>query len=269
MSLEQQIGALVKASENLTGAVNGKIGEIDKEVDAATKKFDNYISIARRENSNIRISRNQTLFTLKSDDSAIDDANIITGRIPLFFSIYSSKGDQGTITHELIRVRNGTQNPDSALAAEFKLQVLGVQSDAFLDTDFYIWHLTWKNRTPYYGFQFQFSAGWARQPGFVLNSHAYVKLVSGSVTQGMCTGAIADNTWRLCGNNKVDWNVAMSGSEISSCYFDTRDGEMYIALPALVMGGMPDASWDYFPYVNTLPRSDLMSRLPAAAETIL
>ncbi|OBU19605.1 hypothetical protein [Photobacterium aquimaris] len=29
MSLEQQIGALVKASENLTGAVNGKIGEID------------------------------------------------------------------------------------------------------------------------------------------------------------------------------------------------------------------------------------------------
>ena len=36
MSLEQQIGALVKASENLTGAVNGKIGEIDKKVDAAT-----------------------------------------------------------------------------------------------------------------------------------------------------------------------------------------------------------------------------------------
>ncbi|CEO39390.1 hypothetical protein [Photobacterium kishitanii] len=36
MSLEQQIGALVKASENLTGAVNGKIGEIDKKVNVAT-----------------------------------------------------------------------------------------------------------------------------------------------------------------------------------------------------------------------------------------
>ncbi|MCD9516585.1 hypothetical protein GLP23_17180, partial [Photobacterium carnosum] len=36
MSLEQQIGALVKASENLTGAVNGKIGEIDTKVKAAT-----------------------------------------------------------------------------------------------------------------------------------------------------------------------------------------------------------------------------------------
>ncbi|WP_256382809.1 hypothetical protein [Photobacterium toruni] len=42
MSLEQQIGALVKASENLTGAVNGKIGEIDKEVDAAKVEFEQF-----------------------------------------------------------------------------------------------------------------------------------------------------------------------------------------------------------------------------------
>ncbi|MCD9539238.1 hypothetical protein [Photobacterium carnosum] len=42
MSLEQQIGALVKASENLTGAVNGKIGEIDKEVDAAKAQFQQF-----------------------------------------------------------------------------------------------------------------------------------------------------------------------------------------------------------------------------------
>lgn len=42
MSLEQQIGALVKASENLTGAVNGKIGEIDKEVDTAKAQFQQF-----------------------------------------------------------------------------------------------------------------------------------------------------------------------------------------------------------------------------------
>ena len=41
MSLEQQIGALVKASENLTGAVNGKIGEIDKAVEKAVKAIPN------------------------------------------------------------------------------------------------------------------------------------------------------------------------------------------------------------------------------------
>ncbi|HIF9214604.1 TPA: hypothetical protein ACX6QF_000056 [Photobacterium damselae] len=36
MGLEQQISSLVQASENLTGAVNNKIGEIDKKVNAAT-----------------------------------------------------------------------------------------------------------------------------------------------------------------------------------------------------------------------------------------
>ncbi|UKA26695.1 hypothetical protein IHC93_07570 [Photobacterium damselae subsp. damselae] len=39
MGLEQQISSLVQASENLTGAVNNKIGEIDKEVDDAIDKF--------------------------------------------------------------------------------------------------------------------------------------------------------------------------------------------------------------------------------------
>ncbi|WP_279147020.1 hypothetical protein [Photobacterium carnosum] len=42
MSLEQQIGALVKASENLTGAVNGKIGTIDKRMDSAEAQFDEW-----------------------------------------------------------------------------------------------------------------------------------------------------------------------------------------------------------------------------------
>ncbi|KJG55161.1 hypothetical protein UA38_21085 [Photobacterium kishitanii] len=42
MSLEQQIGALVKASENLTGAVNGKIGEIDNRMDSAEAQFDEW-----------------------------------------------------------------------------------------------------------------------------------------------------------------------------------------------------------------------------------
>ncbi|EJG1615109.1 hypothetical protein CFE14_RS15860 [Vibrio parahaemolyticus] len=41
MSLEQQIAALVDASNNLTGAVNGKITEIDKKVDDAVKDLQN------------------------------------------------------------------------------------------------------------------------------------------------------------------------------------------------------------------------------------
>ncbi|MCG3880436.1 hypothetical protein, partial [Psychrobacter sp. Ps6] len=39
MGLEQQISSLVQASENLTGAVNNKIGEIDKKVDNSVKEI--------------------------------------------------------------------------------------------------------------------------------------------------------------------------------------------------------------------------------------
>jgi len=42
MSLESQIAALVQASNNLTSAVNGKIGEIDKEMDTALAQFEEW-----------------------------------------------------------------------------------------------------------------------------------------------------------------------------------------------------------------------------------
>ncbi|MEZ8800559.1 hypothetical protein AB6D78_05130 [Vibrio splendidus] len=42
MSLEQQIASLVDASNNLTGAVNGKTGEIDKRMEVAEKDFDGF-----------------------------------------------------------------------------------------------------------------------------------------------------------------------------------------------------------------------------------
>lgn len=42
MSLEQQVANLVEASNNLTGSVNGKIGEIDNRMDQAETEFDNF-----------------------------------------------------------------------------------------------------------------------------------------------------------------------------------------------------------------------------------
>ncbi|GJB12979.1 hypothetical protein KAM448_29070 [Aeromonas caviae] len=44
MSLETQIAALVEASNKLTGAVDGKLGQIDKSVSDASKKFDSFIA---------------------------------------------------------------------------------------------------------------------------------------------------------------------------------------------------------------------------------
>lgn len=58
MSLEQQIGALVKASENLTGAVNSKIGEIDKEVEIAKKEVSVFLESHRDERHKNAITNN-------------------------------------------------------------------------------------------------------------------------------------------------------------------------------------------------------------------
>lgn len=49
MSIETQIAALVTAANNLTGAVNGKMSEIDVKVDAATTELENkFNTLARR-----------------------------------------------------------------------------------------------------------------------------------------------------------------------------------------------------------------------------
>ncbi|EQB8931497.1 hypothetical protein ACYVMD_004572 [Vibrio parahaemolyticus] len=45
MSLEQQIAALVTASNNLTSAVNGKIDEIDKRMDQAEQEFEEFTTV--------------------------------------------------------------------------------------------------------------------------------------------------------------------------------------------------------------------------------
>ncbi|MBM5036719.1 hypothetical protein HYO05_21940 [Vibrio parahaemolyticus] len=42
MSLEQQVANLVAASNNLTNAVNGKIGEVDQRVDQAEQEFQEF-----------------------------------------------------------------------------------------------------------------------------------------------------------------------------------------------------------------------------------
>jgi len=44
MSLEQQVTALVEASNNLTSTVSGKIGEIDQRVNQAEQEFDQFVA---------------------------------------------------------------------------------------------------------------------------------------------------------------------------------------------------------------------------------
>ncbi|MGF1684813.1 hypothetical protein [Photobacterium minamisatsumaniensis] len=61
MSIEQQIGALVEASNDLTKVVNGKIGEIDKRIDDADDEYRKLLSNIQSEFPFYRLTKNQEL----------------------------------------------------------------------------------------------------------------------------------------------------------------------------------------------------------------
>ncbi|MBB3141218.1 hypothetical protein [Halomonas organivorans] len=70
MSLEQQISALVSAANNLTGAVNGKMSQIDRKVDEATAAVPDAI-------------RSMAEMTVCVDTEEGDDANDGSAQAPL------------------------------------------------------------------------------------------------------------------------------------------------------------------------------------------
>ncbi|OBU29104.1 hypothetical protein C0Z01_11540 [Photobacterium kishitanii] len=108
MSLEQQIGALVKASENLTGAVNGKIGEIDKEVDAATKKFDQFLDSA------------DTRYMTRVGTSVF-----VSGDKDKFYPVYIPASHPGVTDLQINRSVHFDRNWAGGLTAKFLLQNSG------------------------------------------------------------------------------------------------------------------------------------------------
>ncbi|HFQ5182611.1 TPA: hypothetical protein ACGUW2_004640 [Vibrio vulnificus] len=90
MSLEQQIAALVEASNNLTSAVNGKIDEIDSKVEEATRK------ISEGEVNQIGISLLSFSSTGTNPPLVIDQNSFKTGREFQRSFYCSGQGDSGT-----------------------------------------------------------------------------------------------------------------------------------------------------------------------------
>ncbi|MCF2304913.1 hypothetical protein GLP26_03740 [Photobacterium carnosum] len=108
MSLEQQIGALVKASENLTGAVNGKIGEIDKEVVAAKTKFEQFMSDA----DDHYMMRKPQRFS-------------IGGELDKFYPVYFPTSSTGMARLQINRQIHADGNWKGAMLCELMCQSLG------------------------------------------------------------------------------------------------------------------------------------------------
>lgn len=94
MSLEQQVTALVASANALTGAVNGKIGDIDQEMVAAKQSFENFKDSAdgryySGESKSIRVDGDTdtfypVLFALSGKTVPSSPESNVSGRIHYF-----------------------------------------------------------------------------------------------------------------------------------------------------------------------------------------
>lgn len=105
MSLEQQVTALVEASNNLTGAVNGKISEIDQRVATAEQEFDDFIANA----DNRYVTRSGTMITVGGDSDK-------------FYPVYIPANSTGIAQLQIARMIHNDRNWAGALSAQFYVQ---------------------------------------------------------------------------------------------------------------------------------------------------
>ncbi|SKA57908.1 hypothetical protein [Photobacterium toruni] len=224
MSLEQQIGALVKASENLTGAVNGKIGEIDKHLQQSTEQIQGEINNLRSMLPRIIITKNQVLKVNSGE------------RFPSGFSVHSD------ITLELYK--SISADPQSRQSDAISL-LAEIENDIGFDirkTDYYrqpfnIYKLKWTQGTTWLAFP-QSSDGVGLNDAIPLSSFltigAFVKVISGSIRGAWGEGAI-EGKWKFTGHRTTGGSWFGSYTHLHPMR-NTSNGELLVALPAAITG---------------------------------
>ncbi len=230
MSLEQQIGALVKASENLTGAVNGKIGEIDKKVDDG---------IQHVQDAAVLSLESLPFFTVNGNHDFLKYTTTAAGnKSP--YKMGWGNGLDGKFETELIEVRSGS-NPSTRLPVVRELlDFMGIGANTLhFSANFNI--LRVKN-----------ISGLSSFPTYALyipwqhikrNNWTYMVYSRG---KGFSCGP--NETFN--GSNQDDWRLFRtvlkqnSGAIGAYVHVDMRcyaaDAEMYIALPSIIPGIYPE-----------------------------
>lgn len=199
MSLESTIAALVTASNNLTAAVNGKMGQIDGKVNEAKAAFDTQLAALTSKLPRLGITKN----------FAMADAGNL-GR-PDTFGYHSQVS--------WVKVKNivsasqatGRTAEEIALLAQIEADVKEVYPDFdirksdYYRRDFNIWRATWSELNagkPYLAYPVTsdgvLNAGVASVP---LNSFitvaGFVRVVEGEISGVWSTGS-KKGKWRWC-----------------------------------------------------------------------
>ena len=238
MSLEQQVTALVSASNNLTSAVNGKIKEIDKKTAENTAKVDSELKKIQTKLPRIVMTQNQILAS--ADNSAFPDN----------FSIGAG------VTAEVFKFISGT--PEGRDASQIALlQEIERESGVSLNTrnhyrqGFFIYKLSWSADAN--------SSGWLAYPRSADNPElanvptntfftvgAFVKVLSGDLSHDAWGNGNVVGSWKFCTSKFEPMNFG-SYTHLHP-YRRSNAGEVLVFLPAAITGHI-DNGENWFPNI--------------------
>lgn len=226
MSLEAQIAALVQASNNLTSAVNNKIGEIDAHLEKSTGEINQQLEQTKFMLPRICITKNQVL---NADE---------VGQLPKFFSVHHE------VSCSLYKsIPPAPANRDASHIALLQEIEREVGADLRINENyrdgFNIYKLSWAaNAAPASGWlAFPHSVDSSTNPFISLNTFltvgSLVKVLSGSVGGAWATGARLGQ-WTFC-----NYLLSPQGFGVYINLHPMRNsqsGELLVALPAAITG---------------------------------
>lgn len=227
---QQAVVALQAAAD----AYHNKIGHINQRVTTAEAEIDQFITDARHEIPNIRISKNQTLAG--------------AGNIPDYWLAHHD------MNFELVE----TVKADAAWETRSQLEkdvlsTLGLSSHygrQWITRSFNVWRMTWSRMQDDGGYRHTLYQK-VSAPGLITVA-ALTKLVSGSLT-GAYWAHGAGSDWAITGGH---YEQTPNAYHFIHPYRASETGELLFALPGAVMGHVSFADWWLYPYVPSTYETD-------------
>lgn len=236
MSLEQQVAALVAATNALTGEVAGKMAAINAALDAKKAELDAWRAGARGEYPYRRITRNQF-------------GNVLGGKL-------TDWSENGSATINVSVKRDIATGVEWSLRdAEEKaiLTAMGMAGMQYFIPAIRVLRITWSKPA---------GSGTGNLPFHVLPMRSdltvasYAKLVSGAAGGSYIEGIGAE--WKLCGKHV---EASHAGNYFHSHPYVYSDaGELELILPAAISGHFPldpkNPRWGFFDHHGALTSFD-------------
>lgn len=199
MSLETQIASLVTAANNLTSAVDGKMGQIDQEIVGAKAAFEGQLNDLKRRLPRLLITKNFPM--LDNDGNGIPDgfginAEVMSSLVMVINNVSASSGRTQAEVNKLAEIEADVRE----LYPDFDIRKYDHYRDPIA-----VWKFQWSSKTPESGewLIYPITANNSSDvPAIPANSYytmgAFVRVLEGGVQDAIWTSGWAAGKWRWC-----------------------------------------------------------------------